>query len=233
MNNGLLQLKIKERLNKLASLDYDNFECWQIQEAFNKAQIEWVRRRLHGVNQSKDGSEDTISSVDDVQILLSDINLTLTKKDRYYESDIIPTDYMRFVRVGIKSKKDCCDETNMVVYQAEEANVEDLLVDRLKKPSFSWGETFCTLFENKIRIYTNNEFEITKAKLTYFRMPRNIEFIGCVNVYTQTTSAADVESELKEDVIEVVVDNAAMILAGDIESLTQYQREQSVVQSNT
>ena len=233
MNNGLLQLKIKERLNKLASLDYDNFECWQIQEAFNKAQLEWVRRKLHGINQLKEGSEDTIQSVDDVQILLGDTSLSLVKKDRYFESDPIPTDYLQFVRVSAKASKDCCDDINMVVYQGEEANVDDLLADQLKKPSYEWAETFCTLVNNRVRIYTNNQFEVPSAKLTYFRMPRNIEFNGCVNVYTQTTSTADVECELKEDVIEVVVDNAAMILAGDIESITQYQREQGAVQNNT
>ncbi len=50
MTNAALQLKIKQRLNKLASNDYDNIECWQIVEAFNKAQVEWVRRQLHGNN---------------------------------------------------------------------------------------------------------------------------------------------------------------------------------------
>ena len=47
MNNQILQLKIKQRLNKLDSNDYDNIEHWQIIEAFNKAQIQWVRRNLH------------------------------------------------------------------------------------------------------------------------------------------------------------------------------------------
>ena len=32
MTNSLLQIKIKQRLNKLASLDYDNIECWQVTE---------------------------------------------------------------------------------------------------------------------------------------------------------------------------------------------------------
>lgn len=233
MNNGLLQLKIKERLNKLASLDYDNFECWQIQEAFNKAQIEWVRRRLHGINQLKEGAEDSLFTVDDVQVLITSATLNLVKRDKYYESVSIPDDYLQFIRVGIKAGKDCCNDAHMVVYQAEEANVASLLADKLKKPSFEWGETFCTLANNKVRIYTNDEFDIQTATFSYYRKPVNVEFVGCVNVYTQTTSAADVESELKEDVIEVVVDNAAMILAGDIESLTQYQREQSVVQNNT
>ena len=35
MNNTTLQIKFKQRLNKLASNDYDNLECWQIVEAFN------------------------------------------------------------------------------------------------------------------------------------------------------------------------------------------------------
>ena len=42
MNNNLLQLKIKQRLNKLSSNDYDSFECWMVVEAFNKIQNEFV-----------------------------------------------------------------------------------------------------------------------------------------------------------------------------------------------
>ena len=48
--NATIEIKVKERLNKLSSNDYDNLECWQIIEAFNKAQVEWCRRQLHGYN---------------------------------------------------------------------------------------------------------------------------------------------------------------------------------------
>jgi hypothetical protein len=233
MNNGLLQLKIKERLNKLASLDYDNFECWQIQEAFNKAQLEWVRRRLHGINQKQDGSEDTLFSIDDLQVLLNDTRLTLFKKDKYFESEVIPSNYLQFVRLSVKGVQECCPERDLTVYQAEEANVDELLTDNLKDPSFEWGETFFTFVGNKTRIYTNNKFDLDKANLVYYREPVNIQFNGCINVHTQQVSTADVECELKEDVIEVVVDNAVMILAGDIESIIQYQRATSNVQTNT
>jgi len=234
MNNATLQIKIKQRLNKLASLDYDNFECWQILEAFNKAQVEWVRRRLHGVNQLRNGSEDTIFSLDDVQILLKQEDLLLMKYDRYFETvDPIPADYMHYVRTTVKGFQECCPKRHMSVYLVEEANLDEILTDKLKEPSFEWGETVCTLVGGKLRVYTNNQFELDEAKLTYYRKPVNIEFNGCTNVYTQTVSGADVECELKEDVIEVVVDNAVMILAGDIESMLQYQRANGNVQSNT
>ena len=50
MENSTLLIKIKQRLDKLDSQDYDNIECWQFIEAFNKAQIEWCRRNLPNKN---------------------------------------------------------------------------------------------------------------------------------------------------------------------------------------
>ena len=36
MDNSTVQLKLKQRLNKLDSQDFDNIESWQFIEAFNK-----------------------------------------------------------------------------------------------------------------------------------------------------------------------------------------------------
>lgn len=71
MLNSTLRLKIQQRLNKLASQDYDNIECWQIVEAFNKAQIEWVRRQIMGRNLGQAGAEQTVRKIDDLQNLLT------------------------------------------------------------------------------------------------------------------------------------------------------------------
>jgi hypothetical protein len=107
MNNNLLQIKIKQRLNKLSSFDYDNIECWMIQEAFNKAQLEWTRRRLHGLNALKETSEESVTVVDDLQILLKEVNLGGIEKPKFFESDFIPADYLHFVRVSSDVKNDC------------------------------------------------------------------------------------------------------------------------------
>ena len=61
MDVRLIPIKIKERLNKLSSNDYDNLECWQFIEAFNKAQLDWSRANLHGGNQYREGDEQTRS----------------------------------------------------------------------------------------------------------------------------------------------------------------------------
>jgi hypothetical protein len=112
------------------------------------------------------------------------------------------------------------------VYLDQAADVDNLLSDEFKRPSWEWGESFCTMQSNKIRIYTNNEFEVVEPTLTYYRKPREIEFAGCINPSTGTASAADVTSEFKDDVVELMIDNTVAILAGDIESFNQMSRAQ-------
>ena len=137
---------MKERLNKLDSQDYDNISCWQIVESFNKAQVEWARRQLHGLNIVKEGDEQSTRRKDDLQKLLINEPLEINKKDLYYEGNI-PEDYLQWKRVDIGANKDCCDGRRMTVYLAEEGNLNQLLRDKSKQPSFEWGETFATLIK--------------------------------------------------------------------------------------
>ena len=84
MLNSTITIKIKQRINKLDSQDFDNIECWQIVEAFNKAQVEWSRRQLHGINVVKEGDEQSTRRKDDLQVLLKTIPLTLNEDDIFY-----------------------------------------------------------------------------------------------------------------------------------------------------
>ena len=149
MLNSTITIKIKQRINKLDSQDYDNIECWQIVEAFNKAQVEWIRRQLHGINMVKEGDEQSTRRKDDLQVLLSTDNLAITDKDIYYEGSL-PTEYLQWKRVDVFANKECCDKRRMTVYLAEEGNLNQLLRDDAKKPSFEWAETFATLKGNKV-----------------------------------------------------------------------------------
>src|SRR5690606_32757848 len=99
----------------------------------------------------------------------------------------------------------CENKLPFVVYLAEEANRNQLLRDEHKKPSFEWGETFCTLIDNKVRIYTNNDFELFDARLIYYRLPRYIELQGCIDPYTGIGSIANIECEFKDDIVELII----------------------------
>jgi hypothetical protein len=112
----------------------------------------------------------------------------------------------------------------MTVYFAEEGDLSLLLKDTNKKPSFEWGETFCTLIGRHINIYTNDDFNIESASLIYYRQPIKIQIQGCVDPYTSLQSTQNVLCEFKDDVIEVIIDETVSILAGDMESFNQFSR---------
>jgi hypothetical protein len=232
MTNAALQIKIKERLNKLASLDYDNFECWQIVEAFNKAQLEWFRRQLSGINQEHQGDGSTKMNYDDTQKFIKTISLTGTNYTDSFVSDPQPSDYLYYSSLYVMGKSDCCPDRNIIVYMVDKADLYVILRDANKKPSFEWGETVAIMAGNKFTIYTDETFNITSVDLTYYRKPNPVSFSGCTDINTGLITT-DVPCEFKDDVAEIIVDDAVAILAADIESFNQYSRANNSVQSNT
>lgn len=216
MNNNLLQLKFKLRLNKLASNDYDNIESWMIAEAINKEQNEFVR------SEARKG-EDSTQNVDDLQVVLKEFDLNGENKHSYYESKELPGDHFATKRVSIKGVSgECKTPRPFIVYDAEEANLDVLLRDENTSPSFEWGETFKTHINNRIRVHTNGVFNVAEAKLIYYRQPRKVSFAGGFDEFDQPTP--DVECEFKDDVVEMLIDRAAATIAGDLENINQFQR---------
>lgn len=234
MNNLTVKLKIQQRLNKLSSNDYSNIQEWQLVEAFNKAHVDWSRRQLVGSNMSKTGDEQTVRRIDDLQVLLVDEEIQMLEKDGFFELSNLPADYFEWKRLSVDAFTDeCCDtKRRMIVYLGEEANLDLLLEDENKKPSFEWGETFCTMRGNTLKLYTNNEFKVGKAMLTYYRQPTRVQFIGVSDPNTGLVPIADVISDFKDDVVEVLIDECVKILSGDIEHYGANQVANNSVESN-
>jgi len=231
MLNSTITIKLKERLNKLDSQDYDNILCFQVVEAFNKAQVEWSRRQLHGINMKKEGDEQSTRRKDDLQVLLVETDSVLSEEDIYY-SGPIPENYLQWKRLDVNACKGECSNRRMAVYLAAEENLNQLLRDKLKQPSFAWAETFATLTDDKFRVYTNKDFAVSNVSLTYYRQPRKIQVKGCTDPYTGLDSTQEVLCEFKDDIIELIIDEAVSIIAGDIESGNQYSRGQQEAERN-
>ena len=233
MNNLTIELKLKERLNKLDSNDYDNIHRWKIVEAFNKGTVDWCRRQLHGTNAHKTGDEQSKRRIDDLQVLLRGHKLILDKEDCYYGSTNWPVDYFEYKRVNFTGCTKCCEASKgWVIYLVEEENIDILLRDVNKKPNFAWRTTLVTLMANTVKIWTNNEFEVSEAVLTYYKQPRRIEMLGVSYPYTGDVSTAEVISEFKDDIVEVLIDEAVKIISGDMEYLASIQIADKSVESN-
>lgn len=198
--------KMDLRLNKGASGDYDNLWPYQKEEAFNKAVTAWVRRQKHGKNITQEGDEETDMRVDDLQPLLKTEVLTTKNKGLFNQTEKLPTDYLYYKRLTPIVSKASCQAVQMKSHLREEANVDDLI----NFPSFDFEETFHTIINNRAHIYHNKDFTVDKATLTYYRKPKLYSFKKLSSVV-----------EFKDDVVELIVDEAVKILASDIESFNQ------------
>lgn len=216
MQASLIQIKIKERVNKGDSADYDNLECWQIREAYNKEQLEWTRRQIHGKNDTQEGDEESAQRVNDLQTLLQPATLEVRKNGVFFEAKHLPADLLFLKRVTpvVSCKK--CKEKTIKSTLREEANVDEYLQDWSMQPSFEFEETFHTMINDTIRVYANGEFEVKEIKIVYYRIPRSINFGNCQQM--DGSSGTEIDPEFKDDIVELIIDGAVSILAGDIES---------------
>jgi hypothetical protein len=218
----LLQIsaKIDLRLNKGASSDYDNLWPYVKQEAFNKAINEWVRRQYRGKNLTQEGDEESTARVDDLQILLKTDSMTIRDKGIYVETNKLPSDYLYYKRLSPYVSKGDCKAVLIKSHLKEEANVDDLIP---YIPSFEFEETFHTLIGNRAHIYHNNQFTVDKVELTYYRKPIFYEF---------KPAKLSTIVEFKDDICDMLVDEASKIIASDIESLNAKALTESRVESN-
>lgn len=222
MKTDIVRLKLRQRLNKASSQKYNSIECYHEREAVNKALLEWTRRQIHGINLTKEGDEETTMRVDDLQILLDSENLSSTKQDLYYKSEIFPKNYGWFKTILVYGKKDKCGEELISdLHHIEEANINDWLNDWSKKPSFEFRQAFYTLSGNTVKVYTNNEFEITKIKLIYYRLPAQFDILDCE--HADKSMGLNKDIEFKDDVAELIIDEAAAIIAADIENVLAFE----------
>lgn len=233
MNNQLVLLKIKSRLNKLDTDDNNNIPAWQIAEAFNKVQREWVRSALRGYNQTKAGREETEYTQADLEQLLTSAPGSFSDNGLYWSS-LSPSDCLVISRIDAYATGNCCPPRPLKVYPGNESDVNvDLMDIGGRQPSWSYAETFYTLFGGSVRIYTNSFFGITNTLINYYRNPANLVFAGSTDPETGALSTIDISCEFRDEIVEIFISKAASLLGGDLENQFQFQRGEQEAVKNT
>lgn len=206
-------LYVQEGLNKLNTNSSQNVPKTTFVRTFNAVQLQWVedRVKLNEVNNIR---------IDEIQQLLKQVKLTLKKEDLYYYSDV-PEDYYHVRRVrGISG--DC----SIGCYPAKEGDVNILLNDDFWKPSKEWGETFYTLAHDTVRIYHDNQFNLSGSDFIYYRYPVNINMKdGYEDINGELT--VDVDPEFKGSSIVEILNMTIQHLAGNINDIARYQMYQN------
>lgn len=225
-----IAIKVKNRLNKIDTQDDENISVYNIVEAYNKAQLNVVNRLYGKNNNYKTGVESSKKRTDDLKVLINPepITLSVMKKDGYYLTQNMPSDYFHHVRTICIAKTFKCAKKELFVYLQEESNLNILLKNEYVNPSFEWGETIGTIVGNKLKIFTQDKFDVIKVYLTYIKRPRQIDIPGYIKLDGQPSTRID--PELPDDIIEMCIDETTRILSGDMQNQFSNQISQQNLQ---
>lgn len=233
MTPQLALIKLRLRLNKLHSSDYDNIPDWIAVEAINKARTQVIRRLVRGLTRTQEGDEETRGRIDDLQHLLSPPTILKGKnKKGYFESVLLPDNYLYYKWVIPKATKGECKAKPLYNSRlVEEANVPDYLKDFSEQPNFEWRQTIQTIRGNKIIVYTSDEFKVEEIEMVYYVQPVNFDVTGYK--HESGVQSTNVDLHFKDDLAEIILDEAAAYIAGNTEMINQYQTSTASVDKNT
>lgn len=228
MNSTDIYYKITTGLNKLDSNDYQNIEKWVIQQEYHKARLNLIREQINGVNVKKEGKEASIFKITDLQILLKSDVLSGENKKIYFESELLPKDFLYYSRLTPTIEGTDCDTPFQIQsIPIEDSNVDEYLNDDLKAPSLKFEQCFHTFNSNKIKVYHNNEFKVKECSLNYYRKPLVIQFEGVVQ--SNGSLGKQTEEEFKDDLVELFVEKTIANISSNIENINRKQiAEQSL-----
>jgi len=195
-------------------------------EAVNKSQDAWVRRQLEGINQTKTVAEGSTRRIDDLQCILTTWSGGFTNEGNYWQSDSFPDNYLEWCRISAFGQDECdnCPPRQLLIFEGNEADVDTYIPDVNRTPSYEWATTFSTVMSRTFKIWTMGKFNIVDPLVTYYRTPRRIIFLGSTDPYTGIVSTVDVTCEFPDGVTELIIDEAAAILANDMDALQKGQQ---------
>lgn len=206
--------RIKQGLEKQDTSFDANFSRDDMEDALNKSLTLWFRRQDWGTNQRKEGEESSEMVTDDLQLFLTEKKMSVTNYDIYADSINLPEDYRYMNRVSVYASKGDCKKILIPSTLIENSNVDVYLQNWSTSPSFDFEQCFHVLLSNKIRIFTNQDFKVDSIKLSFFRSPQKI-----------SCEIKDLDKiwELKEDVAELIIDEAIQFLASTTQNMAAYQ----------
>ena len=211
-----LVYEFKLMLNKVNRQDNVDVPIEDILVYLNRAQLAWIKTKINPNNIYKAGYDSIRKRIDDLQRLKVD-NLALTPvktNDLLYlgfdcSIDSLK-DYMFYLSSYAVAKKKKCEET-ITIDLVKHGDLSTRYLDANFSPSFEWRTTLATLGDNKLTVYSGENFSIQKVFLTYLRYPKVIDMEG----YTKLdgTNSVDVDCELPEyakpDIVDLAVKFAA------------------------
>lgn len=115
------------------------------------------------------------------KILVDDKKLTSSNTHLDHTDFPLPDNFFDNSNLYITASKGNCKNQKIDCYEIKDDDRNNILRDTLQNPSFKYREAPYHIASNKIKIYTQDDFTIDDAILSYYRYPVQVGLIDPEN----------------------------------------------------
>ncbi len=212
---------IDYKLNSLSNLKNRSIFLEDKILALNSARILLVKQKIGPNNNYTLGFDAFKKRYQDLENLVVPFNQKVLKPEledenlNKWSATIDFPDYMFYVDSYVLADKGLCKSRKIRVNNdlTKHGDVQRFLADYNYVPSFEWKETFSTLSNGNLEIYTDGTFTPTGIYMSYLRYPKEIDSEGYERLdgKQSTNSDSDLNYYLKDELLNLAVIELAKI----------------------
>lgn len=216
---------VKKKLNKIDSQQYRNLRIPEIDWSLNEATELFVKMIAEPRLRNHLGFETSQRTIDDIRsIVVNRDNSSPIAIANNLAS--LPEDYWHYLKGRVRMKKEGCPNvtTTLTVRQHDDEFEDDVY----SGSSYEWKTVNAVFFQDGIKFYTDESFEVDELYLSYIRRfayIHNAQDFGAgqYNLPGGTVLTGSQDCELPEQTHREIVDIAVLILSGELKDMNGYQ----------
>lgn len=212
MNIGDCYLQALQRVEKNATNGGIALDRGRFVNLFNDCQVRLVSYYLGKKN------DESIRAIQRLVVFSKRLNRKDTKNNRVLFH--LPEDYYAFSNVNGRFSRGDCEVTDFQMWEAKNENVEELYNDMSNEPSFDYRETFYTIGEDAVTVFTK-KFNVEDLFLTYYRYPLMVDISGYIK--SDGSQSSDIDPEMDDKFVYRVLDMLANRYALNEDDAQNYQ----------
>lgn len=216
---------VKKKLNKIDSQQYRNLRIPEIDWSLNEAAELFVKMIAQPRLRNHLGFETSQRTIDDIRSIVvhRDEGLPILIVNNLAS---LPEDYWHYLKGRVNmTKDDCPSKVATLRVRQHDDEFED---DVYASSSYEWKTVNAVFFQDGIKFYTNESFEVNELYMSYIRRMAYIHNAqdfgaGQYNLPGGQILVGSQDCELPEQTHREIVDIAVLILSGELKDTNGYQ----------
>jgi hypothetical protein len=153
-------------------------------------------------------------------LLVLDKELVKVSSNPRHDDFELPDDYFDLSNLTVFASNDSCSLVPLKTWEIKVEDLEEKYNDEFNSPSVEWAETFYATASGKVAVYKKN-FSIDKARLSYYRYPRQVDIEGYIRI--DGTPSQSIDPEFDDKVVNKILVAMSKEFAAINEDTQRYQ----------